>query len=263
MKKAKTIVLLLCIILTAVAPGCGKKEKVAKIAVKNEEVNILEEDIVEIKENEQEVKEEVQEEVKEDIVDLKEEVKEPEKKKEETQKKPVQSTPSTTPTVTTPAPEEVKPCEHWYQPVETEEYEMIKHYVYGSNCCGYPLFEIVDHDAVNIPDLYVHPDYHDEESGIDCTLKFTGWHSECYYQGYCYTCHEEIQLRSCTVFTVRAEKCVQNEGTLGAYEKVEEGAAYIKSCDCGKNLLMWGSNGKGLMIKKEQCSYCGDIKMYP
>ncbi len=200
-----------------------------------------------------------------------EEVQKTENKKTE-QKKVQTETPAVTtpvvsaPVVTTPEPEvKAENCEHWYQPVETEEYDRIEpHYIFGCNGCGFPLFTIdpETHDAVNIPDLYFHRECYSEKLGMMCP-KPCGWHSEVYYQGYCYTCHDEIQLRACTYFYVMAETCITNAGDLGDYEKVEEGHAYIKSCDCGKNLIVSGENGKGLLLKKEVCTYCGDTKTYP
>lgn len=172
---------------------------------------------------------------------------------------PSTSSPVGTPTETKPS---VTECEHWYQPEEQEEYDSIKHYIYGCNGCGYPLFTIEGHDAVNLPDLYFHPPYYSEKLGRECTGG--AYHSETYYQGYCATCHDEIQLRACTYFYVMAENCIKNEGTLGSYEKVESGHAYIISCSCGQNILLTdGATGKGLKIIKEVCSYCGDVKTYP
>ena len=201
-----------------------------------------------------------------------EEVQKTETKKTESKKTQAKTeTPTTTPVVSTPVTATPEPeakaenCEHWYQPVETEEYDRIEpHYIFGCNGCGFPLFTIDPdtHDAVNIPDLYFHRECYSEKLGMMCP-KPCGWHSEVYYQGYCYTCHDEIQLRACTYFYVRAETCVQNTGDLGGYEKVEPGYAYIKSCDCGANTIMVGQNGKNLLLKKEQCVYCGDTKSYP
>ncbi len=194
------------------------------------------------------------------------------KNKKTEQKKVQTETPAvTTPVVSetvvaTPEPEvKVEECTHWYQPVETEEYDRIEpHYIFGCNGCGFPLFTIdpETHDAVNIEDLYFHRECYSEKLGTMCP-KPCGWHSEVYYQGWCYCCHSEIQLRACTYFYVMAETCIQNAGDLGGYEKVEEGHAYIKSCDCGKNLIVSGENGKGLLLKKEVCTYCGDTKTYP
>lgn len=162
-----------------------------------------------------------------------------------------------------PAPE-VKECEHLYEPVEWEEYTGIRKMVWGCNGCGFPLFTINSEtrDAVNIEDLYFHRECYSEKLGMMCP-KPCGWHSEEYYQGYCYRCHGETQLRACTYFYKRAEYCVKNAGDLGEYEKVEEGHAYIKSCSCGQNILMAGGEKGGLMLKKEVCKYCGDEKTYP
>ena len=178
--------------------------------------------------------------------------------------KPSASTQAGTSTNTKPS---VTKCEHWYQP-EFKESTTIKHYIYGCNGCGYPLFTIQNHDAVNLPDLYSHPPYYSEKLGRECTGG--AYHSEMYYQGYCATCHSEIQMRSCSVFSVMGETCVKNE-VLGAYEKVETGrypCAYLKSCDCGQNILMMGQatpGGEygGLLIIKETCQYCGDVRNYP
>lgn len=176
---------------------------------------------------------------------------------------------STTPSASQPiqTPTETKPsvteCEHWYQP-EFKECTAKKHYIYGCNGCGYPLFTIQNHDAVNLPDLYSHPPYYSEKLGRECTGG--AFHSEMYYQGYCATCHSEIQIRNCTVFYVMGATCIKNE-VLGAYEKVETGrypCAYLKSCDCGQNILLAGDDdNSGLLIIKETCKYCGDVKTYP
>ena len=174
--------------------------------------------------------------------------------------KPSASTQTGTSTNTKPS---VTECEHWYQP-EFKEYTKIEHYIFGCNGCGYPLFTIQNHDAVNLPDLYSHPPYYSEKLGRECTGG--AYHSEWYYQGYCALCYTEIQLRNCTVFYVMGETCVKNE-VLGAYEKVETGrypCAYLKSCDCGNNVLLGdGREGVGLLIIKETCKYCGDVKTYP
>lgn len=171
--------------------------------------------------------------------------------------KPSASTQAGTPTNTKPS---ITECEHWYQP-EFKECTQIKHYIFGCNGCGYPLFTIQNHDAVNLPDLYSHPPYYSEKLGRECTGG--AYHSEVYYQGYCATCHTEIQIRNCTVFRVMAQTCVKNEA-LGPYEKVETGLAYLKSCDCGQNILLAGDDdNSGLLIIKETCKYCGDVKTYP
>lgn len=192
-------------------------------------------------------------------------------KKTETKKTTKKTTEQVAPTVTKPVVNEpvattleVKQCEHLYEPVEWEEYTGIHKMVWGCNGCGFPLFTIdaETHDAVNIDDLYFHRECYSEKLGMMCP-KPCGWHSEQYYQGYCYRCHDEIQLRACTYFYKRAEYCVKNAGDLGGYEKVEEGHAYIKSCSCGQNILMSGGEKGGLILKREVCKYCGDEKTYP
>lgn len=181
MKKILAIILIMVFMVT----GCGKidEEPLTKKTEKKEENVTVDE--MEIKEDAEVGGEEiVTEETTEDVIEMPTaSVPENPVQKEETKKK-TQTTEAKTateteaPTVTTPTiadpvattPEPgAQECQHWYQPVETEEYDMISHYVFASNCCGYPLFTIENNDAVNIPDLYVHPDYHDEESGIECT----------------------------------------------------------------------------------------------
>ena len=261
--------------------GCGVDEEVTFKAPDNKEEMKVETEVIEEtdtlsqEEDEGTTEETVTEVVEESTVET---VPTEQVQPEETQKTEAKKTQSKTetPVVTTPvvsAPVTATPepeakaenCEHWYQPVETEEYDRIEpHYIFGCNGCGFPLFTIDPdtHDAVNIPDLYFHRECYSEKLGMMCP-KPCGWHSEVYYQGYCYTCHAEIQLRACTYFYVRAETCVQNIGDLGGYEKVEPGYAYIKSCDCGSNTIMVGHNGKNLLLKKEQCVYCGHTKSYP
>jgi hypothetical protein len=269
--KNKTI---LAIIMVAIMlAGCGKvNEEITAKAPEKKEETIVETEVGSIAEEvsgkEDERTTEVVEENTEETVPVEqthtEEVQKTETKKTQSKTEtPVVTTPVVSETVV--ATPEVKECEHLYEPVETEEYERIEpHYIFGCNGCGFPLFTIDPdtHDAVNIPDLYFHRECYSEKLGMMCP-KPCGWHSEVYYQGYCYTCHDEIQLRACTYFYVRAETCVQNTGDLGGYEKVEPGYAYIKSCDCGANTIMVGQNGKNLLLKKEQCVYCGHTKSYP
>lgn len=273
---------ILAIVMVAVMlVGCGLDEPTSSKAVeKKDEIAQVEEmdgvvDAVSGKEDEGTQEETATEVVEESTVET---VPTEQVKLEEVQKTEAKKTQSKTETpavttpvvsesaVATPEPEvKVATCEHWYQPVETEEYDRLEpHYIFGCNGCGFPLFTIdpETHDAVNIEDLYFHRECYSEKLGMMCP-KPCGWHSEVYYQGYCYTCHAEIQLRACTYFYVRAETCVQNVGDLGGYEKVEPGYAYIKSCDCGANTIMVGQNGKNLLLKKEQCVYCGDTKSYP
>lgn len=257
--------------------GCGVDERIISKAPDKKEETIVETEVMEetdtLSQEEDEVTsgESAEEVVEETAIETvpaeqtqQEEVQKTEQKKKQTKTEtPAVTTPAVSATVV--ATPEVNECEHLYQPVETEEYDRIEpHYIFGCNGCGFPLFTIdpETHDAVNIPDLYFHRECYSEKLGMMCP-KPCGWHSEVYYQGYCYTCHDEIQLRACTYFYVRAETCVQNAGDLGGYEKVEEGHAYIKSCDCGANTIMVGQNGKNLLLKKEQCVYCGDEKSYP
>lgn len=190
---------------------------------------------------------------------------EPEKssdtKKMET-KKPQVTTPVVSQPIVTPEPA-VKDCQHWYQPVEEEEYTSIHEMRWACNGCGYALYDILgDGTAVNFADMYSHPPCETDRYDEPCTGG--GFHSESYYSGRCYHCHTEIIMRSCTYFHVMAERCLKNPSNFGEYEKVEDGCAYIKSCSCGENLLVSdGLTGMGLMVKKQVCSYCGDTKTYP
>ena len=277
--KKKVLAVILLVMIAVV--GCGKvngktesntSDEVKDIAAETEIID--EEDTLSQEEDEGTTEETVTEVVEENATETvltgsaqPEKVQKTENKKTEQKKTQVETPAVTTPVVneTAVATPEVKECEHLYEPVETEEYDRIEpHYIFGCNGCGFPLFTIdpETHDAVNIPDLYFHRECYSEKLGMMCP-KPCGWHSEVYYQGYCYTCHDEIQLRACTYFYVRAETCVQNTGDLGGYEKVEPGYAYIKSCDCGANTIMVGQNGKNLLLKKEQCVYCGHTKSYP
>ena len=271
MKKILAIILILVFMVT----GCGTVEKNSEVKTteKNEEIAVAEEQKEDNSEDGGEeivTEEETTEETFTESVPT-EPTQEIEKKtdaqksvkKTETQKVAQTTAPTVSEPVATPAPE-VKECEHLYEPVEWEEYTGIRKMVWGCNGCGFPLFTIdaETHDAVNIEDLYFHRECYSEKLGMMCP-KPCGWHSEEYYQGYCYRCHGEIQLRACTYFYKRAEYCVKNAGDLGEYEKVEEGHAYIKSCSCGQNILMAGGEKGGLMLKKEVCKYCGDEKIYP
>jgi len=189
--------------------------------------------------------------------------------KTETKKNETVAPAVTTPTVSapvtaTPEPEvKVETCEHWYQPVETKNCASIKQMVWACNGCGYALFDIssTDYSPINFSNMYVHPPCETERFDEPCCGG--GYHSEMYYywEG-CYECHTPVILRSCTTFHVMAERCIQNESNFGPYDKIETGHAYIKSCDCGKNLMVSGEEG-GMMLLKEQCCYCGDVKTYP
>ena len=195
-----------------------------------------------------------------------EETKKTEQKKAQTKTEmPTVTTPVVNePVIATPESEVKKEeCNHWYQPVETKNCASIKQMVWACNGCGYALFDIssTDYSPINFPNMYVHPPCETDRFDEPCCGG--GYHSEAYYywEG-CYECHAPIILRSCTTFYVMAERCIQNESNFGPYEKVETGHAYIKSCDCGKNLMVSGEDG-GMMLLKEQCCYCGDVKTYP
>lgn len=278
MKKRVLAVILLVMIAVV---GCGKvDEEVTSKAPDKKKETIVEKDKVE-EENEVSEKEDVgtSEESTEEVVDetipteqaQPEKVQKTENKKTEqtkTQTKaeaPAVTTPVVSePVATTPEPEvKVEECPHWYQPVEVEEYHpYIYEMKWGCNGCGYPLYDILgDGTAVNFSDMYSHPPCETDRYDEPCTGG--GFHSELYYSGKCYQCHSEIIMRSCTYFYVMAERCMKNPGNFGEYEKVEDGCAYIKSCACGKNLLVSGEQTGGLIVKKEVCSYCGDTKTYP
>lgn len=279
MEKRIVAILLLMVVMVV---GCGKvdektpsstsdkKEKIAVETEVTEEMDTLSQEVDEgTAEN---FGTEVGEESTTETVSTErvqsEEVQKTETKKVEQKKT---QTKAEVPTVTTPvvnetvvATPEVKACEHLYEPVEWEEYTGIRKMVWGCNGCGFPLFTIdpQTHDAVNIPDLYFHRECYSEKLGMMCP-KPCGWHSEQYYMGYCYRCHDQIQMRCCDYFYKNTEYCVKNAGDLGGYEKVESDCAYIKSCSCGQNILMSGGEKGGLMLKREVCKYCGDEKTYP
>lgn len=269
---------ILAIIMVAVMlVGCGGVESNPKTSEKKEEK--IEEVVENVTESEGE--DESTEDITEDVA--KEEVAEPvpdepvantetqktEKKSQKTETKkttepvaPIVTTPVVSEPVATPAPE-VKECEHWYQPVETDTYNYIYEMRWGCNGCGYALYDILgDGTAVNFNDMYSHPPCETDRYDEPCVGG--GFHSEGFYSGRCYRCHSESIMRSCSYFYVMAERCLKNPSNFGEYEKVEDGCAYIKSCDCGENLLVSdGLTGMGLMLKKEICSYCGDVKTYP
>ena len=281
--KNKTI---LAIIMVAIMlAGCGKvDEEITAKAPEKKEETIVETEVEGIAEDvsgeedegtEKEIATEVVEKTTEETVPTEqvksEDVQKTEKKKTEqkkTQSKtetPVVTTPVVSAPVTaTPEPEVNKEtCEHWYQAVDVEEYyPYIYEMKWGCNGCGYPLYDILgDGTAVNFSDMYSHPPCETDRYDEPCTGG--GFHSELYYSGKCYQCHSEIIMRSCTYFYVMAERCMKNPGNFCEYEKVEDGCAYIKSCTCGKNLLVSGGQTGGLMVKKEICSHCGDVKTYP
>lgn len=267
MRKVLAMLLVLSMVFGVVA--CGNKEtkkeqEVMKVETEEKSAEIEQDDIQE------EVVEEKASEPTETSGDqsaqeTKKETKTENKKPASTPSQSTQTsgTPATSTPVTTPTQTETKveECEHWYQP-EFKEYDYIKHYIYGCNGCGYPLFTLEGKDAVNLPDLYSHPACYSEKLGMDCVGG--GYHSEVYYQGYCGVCHDEVKWRQC-MFSEMGKRCVKNEA-LGAYEHVELGQnprAFFKSCSCGSNTIYVGMSGKGQLITKETCSYCGDVKLYP
>ena len=176
--KNRTILAIVMVAIMLV--GCGVDEEVTFKAPDNKEEMKVETEVIEEtdtlsqEEDEGTTEETVTEVVEESTVETvpTEQVKSEEVQKSETRKteqKKVQTkteTPTVTtpvvnaPAVTTPEPEvKVEECTHWYQAVETEEYDRIEpHYIFGCNGCGFPLFTIDQetHDAVNIPDLYFH-----------------------------------------------------------------------------------------------------------
>ncbi|MBQ8803240.1 MAG: hypothetical protein IJZ53_06390 [Tyzzerella sp.] len=276
---------ILAVVMVAIMlAGCGKvdEEITAKVPEKKEET-IVETEVESIAEEvpgeedegtkEHLASEVVEESTVETVPTEQVKSEEVQKTEQKTEQKKTQ-TKAETPAVTTPVVSEpttsVEPetkmeeCTHLYEPVEWEEYTGIRKMVWGCNGCGFPLFTIdpETHDAVNIPDLYFHRECYSEKLGMMCP-KPCGWHSEQYYMGYCYRCHGQIQMRCCDYFYKNTEYCVKNAGDLGGYEKVESDCAYIKSCSCGQNILMSGGEKGGLMLKREVCKYCGDVKTYP
>lgn len=256
--------------------GCGKvdeettsstSDKKEEIAVETEIID--EEDVVSQEENArtaEELVEAVVEDVASESVPV-EQVRPEEVQKTETKKAteaPTTTTQVASETITTmPEPEvKVEECEHWYQPV-FEEYDIIEHYVYGCNGCGYPLFTLEGNDAVNISDLYFHPSCETDRYDEPCTGG--GFHSEWFTSAKCSKCRGDVVKRQC-MFSVMGLRCIQNE-VLGPYAKTEEGqnpTAYIKSCDCGENLVVKdGVTGKGVLFVTETCCYCGDVINYP
>ena len=205
-----------------------------------------------------------------------------EKKSQKTETKknetvaPAVTTPIVNETVaTTPEPEvKAENCEHWYQPV-FENYTLTETMVWACNGCGYPLYTIENGKPVNFSDMYSHPPYETDRYDEPCTGG--GFHSEIFISGEaadsgetgitgvgakCALCWGDIIIRDC-MFSVMGLRCIHNE-ILGPYEKIDEEnvRGYIKSCDCGENLTMVGSNG-GVILLEETCVYCGDTKTYP
>lgn len=179
----------------------------------------------------------------------------------------------TTPVVTT---HETKECEHCYQP-EFNGYEVIEHYSFACNGCGYQLCTLQNCtdsnnetriDAVNLPDLYSHPACETER--FEGLCNGGGFHSHWFTNARCAFCHGNILKISC-FFSETGKMCMKNEESLGTYEKIEDGqnpTVYLESCDCGKNSIFVGkvseaSPHSGLLFLKETCVYCGDVKTYP
>lgn len=278
MKNKVLWILLVVTVCAATVVGCSGREMENK--KENKKENIKEEKVLQT-----EIDNEVEEEEKHENIQV-EEVedtaiqkvdssteKSTTKKESTTQNKTQNKTQNTTqnskPTINQPlqTPEvsepEQKECEHQYA-LEHKEYNRIKHYIYGCNGCGYPLFTFQGNDAVNLPNLYSHPAYYSEKLGMDCVGG--GFHSEVYYQGYCYLCHDEVRFRSC-MFSETGKMCVKNTA-LGSYTKIEYGRnpnGYFKSCRCGGNMICVGGsgNGGGLMLLKETCVKCGHVETYP
>lgn len=279
----KRRILLVILAISIALVGCGKKsENIQKEAkeqhVQDENFDDISEETVKIKEEKKEIEDE------KDVTTNVQEGKEEQKAGEETPAKNEQKQPTTTtqtatkkeetknpvvqtPTVTPTQPEnKVETCEHWYQP-EFKPCENIKEMVWACNGCGYPLFTIENGKPVHFENMYSHPAHYSEKLGFDCTGG--GFHSEMYYSGYCYGCHERISWRQC-MFSETGKMCVKNEA-LGAYEKIELGRnpqAYWESCSCGKNGFMSGETVSeegyyGVLIMKETCMYCGDVIHYP
>ncbi len=272
MKKIVLMVLIMAIMIG----GCGRVDETS-VAKEKKEENTVEEDLAEgnTENGEEGI---ATEEDTADVIEPPAEtvpVEDEENREKKTQKQQSETKRETEQQVTTPivsAPtvtpeleEDKENCQHWYQPVETETCTYIKKMTWACNGCGYALYDVsgVDYSPINFSNMYLHPPCETDRFEELCTGG--GYHSEAYYywEG-CYECHTPIILRSCTTFHAMAERCVQNESNFGPYEKVETGKAFIKSCDCGKNLMVSdGQTGEGLLLKKEVCSYCGDVKTYP
>ncbi len=286
----KKRVLAVILLVTIMVVGCGKMdEEITSKAPGNEEEIVVEteimdeEDIVSYEEDEGtgETATEVVEESTAETVPT-EQVKSEESQKTETKKKqtkteiPATTTPAVSkPVAVTPEPEVSKEtCEHWYQPV-FEKYTLTKTMVWACNGCGYPLYTIENGKPVNFSDMYSHPPYETDRYDEPCTGG--GFHSEIFISGEisdseekhiagvgakCALCWGDVIIRDC-MFSVMGLRCIHNE-ILGPYEKIDEEnvRGYIKSCDCGENLIMSGSDG-GVILLEETCVYCGDTKTYP
>lgn len=186
------------------------------------------------------------------------------------------TTPIVNDTVVTTQAVNKETCEHWYQP-EYASYEIIEHYTFGCNGCGFQLCTLqectdsngeVRIDAVNLLDLYSHSPCETER--FDGFCDGGGFHSHWFTSARCAFCYGECIKIAC-FFSETGKMCIKNEEALGPYERTEEGqnpTAYIKSCDCGQNGIFVGQASEdsvygGLLFLKETCVHCGDIKTYP
>jgi len=144
------------------------------------------------------------------------------------------------------------------------KYDIIKTEVYGCNNCGYPLFtRNSDGTVTRFSDMWSHPSCTGEVVGGKtgtCTGGICGYHNEIYEYAYCYYCGDPISYRNCQ-WSARCQRCANNTGN-GKTVKVVinkstdsdgstrySGTAYYKRCSCGKNTIMTGMDGKGLIKK--------------
>ena len=275
MKKRLLAIILL---ITVVGVGCGKvDDKISSNTPDKKQETKVEKEVMEetdtlSQEEDEGTQKEAITEVVEEAVPA-EQVQSEDVQKTET---PAVTTPVVNAPVATTPEQEVKAgnCEHWYQPV-FENYTHTKTMVWACNGCGYPLYTIENGKPVNFSDMYSHPPYETDRYAEPCTGG--GFHSEVFISGEasdsgekhitgvgakCAKCWGDIVIRNC-MFSVMGLRCIHNE-TLGHYEKIDEENArgYIKSCDCGENVIMVGSDG-GVILLEETCVYCGDTKTYP
>ncbi len=160
-------------------------------------------------------------------------------------------------------------CSHKKWTVYTKTYQALQKEVYRCNGCGYPLYTInSDWTITFLPDLYVHP----AKETADVTCTGGGYHNGVYEAGYCDLCGELVVRVSCAFHHDPNANC-NTDRTLGAYEKVETSTTgaclnYFKSCKCGSNICMQGSEsvkldgygsteGKCLVDVKYTCQGCG------
>ncbi len=286
----KKRVLALILLVTIAVVGCGNvDEKNAsrtsdmkkEIVLETEETSVV--DAV-TQEDDKGTKEETIEETAEEVEEIvlteqvqQDEIQKTERKKEQTKTKiPTVTTPMVNEPVVTTQAVNKETCEHWYQP-EFTSYEIIEHYTFGCNGCGFQLCTLQDCtdsngevriDAVNLPDLYSHSPCETER--FDGFCDGGGFHSHWFTSARCAFCYGEVIKIAC-FFSETGKMCIKNEEVLGPYAKTEEGqnpTAYIKSCDCGQNGIFVGQASEdsvygGLLFLKETCVHCGDIKTYP